>query len=79
MKASTIVAIILATGAVVIGTLMMLSKKRKNKCSCVDAECDLEGLDIEDDDDLDDICDSACECVDELKDAVADVADAIAD
>lgn len=39
MKASTIVAIILATGAVVLATLAFLSKKKKSLCEC---GCDME-------------------------------------
>ncbi len=68
MKTSTIVAIILATGAVVLATLALISKKKKhaaaNECGCdlehTDACC---CTDSDCCDDLDDICcGDSCDC-----------------
>jgi hypothetical protein len=57
MKTSTIVAIILATGAVVLATLAMISRKKK-KASPTECGCDLDHTDAcccVDNDDLDDL------------------------
>ncbi|MBQ8688416.1 MAG: hypothetical protein IJ512_07725 [Ruminococcus sp.] len=89
MKASTIVAIILATGAVVLATLVLLSKLKKKSalsecgceldhtdaCCCTDTDCC---------DDLDEcVCDDLCNCVeetvDDVKDAIEDVIDDVKD
>ncbi len=89
MKTSTIVAIILATGAVVLATLMLVSRKKKSTlsecgceldhtdaCCCTDPDCDCDDVD---DCICEDICEGICDCIDDTVERAGDKAEEIAE